>query len=483
MAMTDYGSLWAPVFGLQWGNVAWVDRYFSGAEVSPPEKLPHLPSGRTGVSWLVALLALAVVVILVAGPFIRGPAMNRDHAVAFLALAAACILAGALYDKIWAFNYYRPRWFYTGFGLVWGAIAAALMFPLWRKKSPGALLLTGTVLFALPTVYKFGSTYASVSALLVVTIGYAIHSRQRATLLWTGAFVALAYTIWNPAVRNFAVRWFSFYSETLASWEVWAFAALLGGAVGAVWKRDPVWLLLCGAGAVVGSGMPFIPAWAYIVPCVLAFPMLMVAWRRPALEAHAVALGLWATPFAMSQTGGDIDLTILPPIAASVALFPLWARAAYKFPLWVRGASILTLSWLSLWTAMGCRLSGINFSFFFLWLPEGMSVEDTWLLNSLISLFKYWVPVGIGLILARRAQPEAVNDVIATIQQFATIKLGLVLAFIVGFSTFQAATAPPFLYSDVLTEAFIWMVLLLFFGCVGVGNIQKTSNNTGVSSP
>ncbi len=187
--------------------------------------------------------------------------------------------------------------------------------------------------------------------------------------------------VWNPAVRNFAVRWFMVFTDTLAEVQVpttWALALLvIGCGAGRQWRP---WLLGGVPGLALAGAGPFIPPSAYIVPCVLLFPLVLLAHRVPRVEP---LLALVAPPALAFFFGHSPER--LSPVLCGLAAFPLWARARAGAPLLERGVALVMLLWLMLWVMLGCRIPGLDFNYFFKWLPDGANVEETWAWNTALT--------------------------------------------------------------------------------------------------
>ncbi|MDD5306833.1 MAG: alkaline phosphatase family protein [Deltaproteobacteria bacterium] len=486
MTVADYGSLWTRVFGMRFAESDWVTRYFERGRLEPVVDLPEIPSGRSPLPvWVLALLLAAAGAIL-AAPFLRsgwpGAGHPRALAASGLLLLGACFAVGFRYDAAWRFLFYGSRVFYTAIGLVTaltGLVALAPVISRFRLRDDPrasnlvlALLACGGVLLAMPTIYKFGGTYAATLALLVALAFHTLRARTLSRLAWTSAFVAVLLTIWNPAVRNFAVRWFPFYSETLGRASPWAalvFACL--AAALADGPRRATWLAACGCGLGLGILAPWLPAGIYAAPAAFAVPLLVAAHRWPRLQPFSAGMALMGLPFLFGYEGQAFSVDKLAPVAASILLWPLWMRARTDASRLERAAAFLVLAWLGLWTSMGCRINGISFQYFFRWVSAGPAIEQTWWLNTALTFFKYMAVPLLGLLLAKRMSPDAVSSALPSARGLVGVKLGLLLAFVAGFAFSSAAAhAPPFLYADALEELLVWALMsLLFLGFADPG--------------
>ncbi|HUT77978.1 MAG TPA: alkaline phosphatase family protein [Polyangia bacterium] len=484
LTIADYGSLWAAVFGVEFGQAGWVRRYLAGEPVSVPAEPPFIPSGRRPLPFFALLIALLGACLLVAVPVdVAGwPGGGRGARLgAGALLLGAAFAAGALHISIWPRLFYGSRPFYTAIGLLAASVGTAALAPLLararladdprRFRLPAALFLVGAILLAMPTVYKYGGTYAATTALLVTTAllgairlrGASTPRERAAIVLAVGGFVAVTATIWNPAVRNFAVRWFPVYSETLAGFEgvLAALLAVLAAVLASGGGRQRwFWLAACLGGLGLGALFAVLPARIYVLPCALAVPLLIAAERVPRLEPLAAGVALFALPFLFGVQGQAPGASALPPVAAALCLWPLYGLARPESSSLERAGAILVLAWLALWATMGCRISGIDYAYFFRWLGPDAVVEETWLVNTVLTLFKYLTVPLLGLLLLRRLDWERTAAALAGARELARVKLGLLVAFAAGFNL-VAADASPFLIADQTQEAIVWIVLYL----------------------
>lgn len=485
MAITDHASLWAPLFGLRFGDSAWVDAYFAGEPVPAVEpatqqthgatiELSGLPSVASGNARLPlwAVLGTVVLAFLVSVPHrIRwlGDPQWRALLWVLVGLAVVAFTLGATYTSFRPFIHYGGRTFNTSIGIACGLAGIALAWPArglvhFEGNAPpatglAALFMGGAVALALPTVYKFGGLYTGLTGLVVVAcVGgvLAVNARRNVEAAFSAALVFVLFLVWNPAVRNFAVRWFSTFSETLVdlAWPTTAIlgVAALGLAAGRQWR---LWGLAAAAGLALAACGPLLPPRAFIAPCVLLFPAVMLAHRVPRTQP---LLALVAPPALAFFFG--YDPLRLSPVLCGLAAFPLWARARGRAPLLERAIGLVLLLWLMLWTMLGCRLPGLDFNYFFRWLPPGQNVEDSWAWNTLLTAALYLGTALTGLLFARRAAPGTVEPAIAVAWHFARLKLGLVLLFVVGFSM-SASNVGAFIIGDILMEAGCWVMILL----------------------
>lgn len=483
MAITDHANLWASVFGSRFGPPGtWMDTYFAGGELTPPEELPEVQSGAP-LPMTNAAAVLLVALLVAAGPgttrLIRRPSWI---ALAGLAgLVTLTLLLGAAWVELRPNLGWRPRSFNIGAGIAAGLIGAVLLYPVAARATEGTpaqvdgvrahfpgLFIAGALMLVAPTVYKYGGVAAALATLLVVFgVGVipALRARAYGSLIASLLTVFMIFTVWNPAVRNFAVRWFSFYSETLGEHSglaALAFAALATG-VAAGRERPRAWWIGGGVGLLVAAlaGLHVLPARALILPCVGALPATIIALRRPAWGPVALACALPALAFFFAFDGSRLG-----PIAAALAAFALWPLARRNAGLLELAATQVLMVWLAFWVTLGCRASGLDFQYFFAWLSPGADPKDTWAANALMTISKYLILPVLGIVLARRRAGDALIQAAPISYALARGRLALVLVFLAAFSVQGAAAAGPFVTADVVQEAILWLLGLLALLCV-----------------
>ncbi len=480
MVVTDYGALWARVFGLKFQASGWVDAYFAGTPLPATRGLPEPPGGG-GIPPVWALGLVALLVIGVAAPWqwvaVAGPSWPRLlWAIAGLVLGTLAL--GLSWTALRPHISYLGRWTNVALGLGFATVGALALRPAWRAAPPQArtgeapavgLWVAGAVLFSLPTVYKYGGVANGLTAVLLTLALAAVFAlRRRAWGEAAAAAVALlaGWTLWDPAVRNFKVRWFSIYTEDLApivglvgvGWVVLALA-LAAVPDRSADRPEPVGALPFLAAAVAALTLallgPRLPPSAWILPCVATPVALAFGWRRPRLIPLAVLVSVPAFAFFFHH-----DPQRFAPSAAAVALWPLWARSrARRASRLEAAATLLVLITVAFWAAFGARISGIDFTYFFKWLPPGTAFKETWAQNAALSMSLYASLPCMGLLLARRIAPVAIDGALGLAWGLARARLALVLVFITGFTA--AGGAGPFITSDVLQGAAVWGTLLL----------------------
>lgn len=437
MTMTDHAGLWAALFGVQYGDVPWVARYFAGTPL--PKQIRHpMPAGsnRPFPPWALAVLSG---LSLLAVETRRG----RPRLVALGALALA--FAGGL-----AYLQLRPvlqgRFSdlqNVAMGLTTGLLGAALLrllHPPTRALGPDALptaLVAGAALLALPTVYPFGGASAALLGLVLAAAVLAGRARtaarwDRSALLWALFAVALALSFRRVDMGGFQVfrfhAWralFGLLPATIVLGALWAALTLALAWRPGVERRRLV------AGALVGASLyallPILPPWVWLLPCVAALPLLLLGLRAPRFDPLWLALLPPALGFFFES-----DAARLAPMLGVVLLAFAFARAAAAASPALRGLGLFVCLWLCAWASFGARAHGVRFQYFFAWVAEGSAVEDSWTLNGLLTTAKYLLPPLLAVVVTARAGGGALVESLWAAAALGRARVGVVLAFIAG---------------------------------------------------
>lgn len=470
MALTDFGSLWAAVFDYRFGDIDWLDQYLAGQTPKPVTGLPPTSAGSSDLSWwaliLGALLALACATPLARGR-VRLPTSAKPW-LAVLAIALVALVAGRLYPAFRPYVYWKPLVVDFGWTAACGGLGAILMWSL----TPGVHWLhrgfASLTLFGLPTIYSHGGIrFALLGLLTVVVVGFVVEvraivageKRYRAAALYV-AMAAVIGSLISPLIINFVMRDFpAFHTLSPAVRLVGTLAlafACLALSLGASDTRAR-WAIGFCVGIALSLATPYTPPRLWIVPCILTFPTLVIALWRPRFEPLALALALPGMTFFHRG-----DTWFLLPAMAVVFGWVLWAHIATverarNTPPWVHGVVMLVLIWLGLWSVNAVRANGFDFGYFFLWLSEGGNIEETWYLNTPLTVTKYTSPPLLGLLMYRRINPAQCASHFRLGRQALRIKLAVTMLMITGFMS--AGTAGPFLTADVVQEGSNWAVI------------------------
>ncbi|MEZ4257192.1 MAG: hypothetical protein R3A78_16000 [Polyangiales bacterium] len=371
-----------------------------------------------------------------------------------------------------------------GPGILW-AIPATLTFFAVRRTRLAAdprhvawasVWATLTFLFAVPTVYRFGGFVASTGAFLLVALGAFVfsmaHRRWRAALA-SVVFVALLGSLWSALVINFRLLRFGFYAQFLRTyeWPVITFFFVL--ATWLLWRaggngvRAAFGWFLGGLLALAVVTAP--PAFA-ILPCVLAPVLVVIALAVPRMAPIAICVALPAYAFFF---GGTLDR--IEPVLGALLAFLLFARVAPSLPPGLRALGVLVLLWAVHWASFGCRIAGIDFNYFFTWLPPDAPVEATWALNFALTAALYIALPLLGLVLYANGSRTETIDVHSHLGQsvsLAMLKVGFAVTFAVFFVV-RAKSVSSLLLSDVLLEVAFWVLMLITLTAAIAGAVRR----------
>ncbi len=463
MAVSDFGALWGRVFGLDFGAASWVDDYFEGRAVKTPKELPELPGGAPTPLWA-ALVSLALGLSVAYSPWARRALFAEPRRALALGVVGVSLVAlsGALWTAV------RPHISFMPLSrslliVTAGGLLFTLLTRLVYRRLPRSWLelsFVGALLLSLPTVYKYGGTFAIMTWLGIVLgalVVRALRARKWLYALGLGAVFLPFFTLYNPAVRNFSVRWFPVYSEWIPghatfACALWLVLALVirpddGRPHGPMARSAALGLMFAG---LAGS----VPAAWFVLPCALALPLCILSLRKDRFASLAVMASIPALWFFAER-----DSVTLAPVVASLVLWAALPRATRSESVVLRALVLIALTAMTFWASMGARLTGVTFNFFFAWLPADVPVTRTWLPHALFVVSKYALPPLLGMVLARHTVGPKLFEASPVVDALGRAKLGLVVVFMSAFS-FASPDAGPFLTADVVQEAVLWMLML-----------------------
>jgi hypothetical protein len=198
-----------------------------------------------------------------------------------------------------------------------------------------------------------------------------------------------------------------------------------------------------------------------MLPCFLALPLLLLALRSPRWTPIAMACTIPAVWFSYEGS-----LRTLTPIFAVWLLCALLPRVFRHSDPALRGALLLSLVLMSFRTAMGCRIAGIDFDFFFRFLPPDVDVTAYWLPSALFTTAKYLLPATLGLLLARAHDPDLASALSAA-AWMGRARVGMCVFFVLGLVVMQPAAGAA-IVGDASQEAAIWVIAL---GLLGIASL------------
>jgi hypothetical protein len=473
MLITEHAAIWARIFGFSRNSPGWLDDYYAGKKLRPrgAEGLPQ--SSPVPIWALVACVLLACATCIPSLGLLRA---RRSYGalVSFFASAALMAGLGAVWPDVRAFVWgslttvqlTRPASVVAtallGSGLLgWLRSFAGEAPNTWHARY--ARILAAAIVFALPTVHGLGGASVVQTWLALGLFGSALWFAKKRDARRAGelAFACLVVLSLLPVKHaNYVLRGFTFYSRFLVSLSPYALPLVASGFLLAIFlagrlvaRAWPSWLAVAIGGSAAACAGVVSDQW-FVVPCFLALPLLLLALRSPRFTPVAIAC---AIPAAWFFYGGALQT--LAPILAAWSLCALLPRAFRDSDPALRGAVILSLVLICFRTAMGCRIAGIDFEFFFRFLPPEEDVTAHWIPTALFTVAKYLHTVMLGLLLARAHDP----DLVAALREAVCIgraRLGMCLFFLAGLVVMQPAAGAT-IVGDVSQEGAIWVVALV----------------------
>lgn len=463
MAMTDQGALWARVFGLRRGPRTWIDDYFEGRSVTVPKELPALQTGA-GVTQSRAWTSVSFGVFVAFALPIFG-ARSRRSLLAVLMATAWSVSWGIWWLDFRAFGWASSaRLVLVSLALTLGcaALGASVLDPFLdvegSERRPTrwlALFLGGAILLSLPTVYWYGGVHVPL-AWLVLALGWFAWLRHKAgdrNEAWRfGVLAMLAATLYPDTIANYALRGFPLYASLLKplvqpiAVACFGLALVMAGLVRRACSANAVAFVL---GLSFAALEPWLGPTPYAIPCVLALPLTLLALRCPRIEP----LALFALPPALWFWWAN-DRGTLAPLAVVLILFAALPKLFSRAHAMLQAGLLLTLLWLTLWTSMGCRITGIDFDFYFQFLPEGSDLTSHWFFQSVLTTAKYLTPACLGLWLARVTHAR----VLELAQLLCLGRLGLTLVLLATLRMVHPK-AGAFIVGDIVQDAALTVVL------------------------
>ena len=119
-------------------------------------------------------------------------------------------------------------------------------------------------------------------------------------------------------------------------------------------------------------------------------------------------------------------------LAARIALGPSVALA-------------VLLMWLSFWVTMSTRIGGVEYDFYFRWLPHEAPATSEAIRQGLLTAAKSMLPPVFGTLLAQRRYALPVS-VLRGAEHLTRVRLALTIAFLVGISLGRGTVDVHLLY-------------------------------------
>jgi Type I phosphodiesterase / nucleotide pyrophosphatase len=472
MLMTEHAAIWARLFGFSRNPPGWLDDYYAGRDLGP-RTASDLSQSAPVPSW--AIFGCVLLACAVSMPWLGATSGERQRALA--AFAASVLLMaglGAAWPDLRAFiwdSLARIRLSNAASVLATGLIGSGLLgwlHPLargaprtWQARS--ARVLTAALVFGLPTVYALGGASVVHSWLALGLFGYALWfgkqgETRRALQL---AFACLLVLSVLPLKKtNYVPRGFIVYAHFLPDLSAHALplvasafllCALLAGRL--VNRAEPASWLAVASGGIAAAGVGVVSDRWFVVPCSLSLPLLLAALRSARWTPLALACAIPAVWFSY---GGS--LRILAPVLAVWLLCALLPRVLRGADPALRGAALLSLVLMSFRTAMGGRIAGIDFDFFFRFLPPDADVTAHWVPATLFTTAKYLHTVVLGILLAGPHDAELAGALRVAVY-VGRARLGMCSFFLAGLLLMQPAAGAA-LVGDASQEAALWVLVL-----------------------
>jgi hypothetical protein len=477
MLMTEHAAIWARIFGFSRRTPGWLEDYYAGRAVSPHSAPETSPRSRLPIWAMVTCLLLAVATcapFLAAAPATAGRAARYRAIGTFAASVALMLGLGAIWPDLRGYIWHSHDriLFATGLSIIATAVLGSALLdwlhPLarstdrtWHARYAG--ILAAAIVFALPTTYGLGGANVVQSWLTLGLFGYALWfgmqgELRRAALLALAGLLALSLLPVKHA--NYVLRGFTVYTRLLPEASAHALPLLASGFLllavisGRLIVRDrpASWLAVAlGLGAAACAGVVS-DLW-FVVPCALALPLLLLALRSPRWTPLGVACAVPAVWFSYAGS-----LSVLTPMLAIWLLFALLPGAFRNSEPALRGALLLSLVLMSFRTAMGCRIAGIDFDFFFRFLPQQEDVTSHWIIQALFTSAKYMLPATLGIVLARANDPE-LGSALHGAALIGRARVGMCVFCLGGLVVMQPAAGAA-IVGDATQEAALWVIAL-----------------------
>jgi hypothetical protein len=480
MLMTEHAAIWARLFGFSRNTPGWLDDYYAGRTLRPRGADGPSQSAPISIWTLLTCVLLACATCM---PALGATSRERHAALASFAASLALMAGlGAAWPYLRAFAWDSPA--RIRFAITTSIIATALVGSCllgWLRCSARsaprtwharyAQMLTAAIVFALPTVYALGGPSVVQSWLALGLFGYALWFGKkgeagRAVQLTFACLFVLSLLPVKHA--NYVLRGFSVYTRFLPDLSPHALPLVATGFLLVVFlsgrllvRPEPAaWLAVAIGGSAAACAGVVSDRW-FVLPCFLALPLVLLALRSARFTPIALACAIPAVWFFY---GGS--LRTLAPMLAVWSLCALLPRAFRDSDPALRGVVLLSLVLLSFRTAMGCRIAGIDFDFFFRFLPPDADVTAHWIPAALFTTAKYLHTVTLGLLLARAHDP----DLFRALREAVCIgraRLGMCLFFLAGLAVTQPAAGAA-IVGDASQEAALWVIALAVLALVSL---------------
>jgi hypothetical protein len=469
LAMTDHARVWARLFGLHWGERSWVDDYFDRPAAQPETAQPPALAVRSrSAGPLVVVLLLAV--LLAAAGARTDPAVPlhwsaRRGAALALGIAAMLALSFAV-PLVW-------HWLATDAGaialaLIVGLMGAGVLW-LWSgapaqagERGPeraSGLLVAGAVLWALPTAEPTAGLKSPVLwlvAVLMVLFVRAVRAREPLRGLRTLVCLVALLLLALVRVQDYLPRMFMTDGAGPLLGRVVPGLLVAGAVFAAGGARSA---LLATLGWLVAQLFADATDRWLLLPCASILLLSFAAFRRAALfDLACFLLPLACGCFFQRESAQYAS------VATTWLLWSVLPRLTANESSLMRGGCCVLLMWLSFWTAMSSRVGGIDYDFYFRWLPAGAAAMSDAVQQGLLTAAKCMLPTVFGALLAHRVGGLPI-EVIRSAEHLTRVRLSLSIVFVAGLSLARGAADVHLLY-DATQEIAFWLLVFAVLGLI-----------------
>jgi hypothetical protein len=471
MAITDHASLWSRAFGLRRSDEpTWIHALFE-ARVDPRTP-PALKSDRGAPGWFGWLTLLATwPVAFGAADFAKARRAGALRALAAWGGLLACV---SLFVARWSSLQTGEPLALALLSLVCVALGLTLRAYPTDGASYGARLFAGALVFAPPVLALLGGprlalAVAGAALLLALTRG-----QTALGALAPLAILSIASLFPGSLHPDLPERFLVHAHAAEALGPLPSLATYLAAVVLAA--RDDVRLRALAAaivGCIVATTFTMLPPRLGMVPCALALPLALYGLRRTTRSRSGERRDLFPALCAFAPIALVLfhqrDSERLSPLLTVVLLGALLgrmlaARAEHIDPL-ARAGLLLLLVWSSYWAMLGARIGGVDFDFYFRFMPAASSATEEWPWTALLTAEKYLFGSALPLLFAsqRCVLPPITFDHAAAL---ARIRLALLLA---GLAIVASARMVPssWLLGELMQECALFVLLLLTLGALG----------------
>ena len=459
-AITDHAAIWARIYGGRRGDEAAHVRalFESPASPSRAEGLPPNRADPPPPDWY-ALLVIGCAPLIAFG--LADLLALRKLPVRALLAGAVVLALGCAFVAAWpVLRTYELPLLAPLFALCLGLGLLLRHYPI-EQPDRRLMALSGALVFAPPVLALAGGPRLLFAAAIALLLFYALRVGARAALVPSVAAALIAGLFPGALAPDVPTRFavHAWLAEVLGA--LWPALLLLAGIALAARPEQRRRALGAGLlGLAAAAALPSLPGRWPLLPCALALPAILLALRG---RAPFSALSLLAPPALWIFFERDPER--LSPLLALLPLAGLGARSLPALPRTARPLALLGLLWASYWTTLGGRIGGVDFDFYFGFLPPGASATSEWPATAALTAAKYLFASALPLLFAsqRAVLPRFEFELAAA---FARLRLAYVLVLSAIASALRMVPS-SWLLGELQQEAALFVLLLLTLGLLG----------------